>query len=186
MVEDRTTQCLDQIGHISDCSNLALNSLNRDQTLNRLNGLPANQRGLQDEISANNFNAYNNSPIPSEFDHRLESGTPDLEADMKSFYSTQHLYSQSLNTVDHIMEFTSENFKSAVKTEYPVPCEEDEGIRLSDHGSDHDSESGMLQFFYFSVLEFRVAFFKFLPNCLYCLVKRPSFKQMQMKGLFLA
>ena len=155
MVEDRTTQCLDQIGHISDCSNLALNSLNRDQTLNRLNGLPGNQRGLQDEISANNFNAYS-SPIPSEFDHRLESGTPDLEADMKSFYSTQHLYSQSLNTVDHIMEFTSENFKSAVKTEYAVHCEEDEGIRLSDHGSDHDSESGMLRFCYFLVLEFCV------------------------------
>ena len=140
-MEDRPTQALDQIGHISDCSNLVLNSLNRDQTLNRLNGLPANQRGLQDEMSANNFNGYNSSSVQCEFG--LESGATDLEADMKSFYSTQHLYSQSLNTVDNIMEFSSENFKGTAKTEYVVQCDEDEGIRLSDHGSDHDSESGI-------------------------------------------
>jgi hypothetical protein len=137
------------MGQISEYQNLALNSLNQGQTLNRLNGLPVNQRGLHDEMSANNFNAYNGSPIASEFDHRLESGTHDLDSDMKSFYSTHQLYTQSLNTVDSIMEFNNENLKGSVKAEFIMRCEEDEGIRLSDNGSDHDSESGMLHFCYF-------------------------------------
>jgi hypothetical protein len=149
LVEERSAHSLDQMGQISEYQNLALNSLNHDQTLNRLNGLPVNQRGLHDEMSANNFNAYNGSPIASEFDHRLESGTHDLDSDMKSFYSTHQLYTQSLNTVDSIMEFNNENLKGSVKAEFIMRCEEDEGIRLSDNGSDHDSESGMLHFCYF-------------------------------------
>ena len=144
MVEERSNHYLDgHVGHISaEYSNLGLNSYNQDQTLNRLNGLPVNQRGLHDEISANNFNAYNSSSISSEFDHRLDSGNHhDFDGDMKSFYSTQQLYTQGLNTVDNTMEI---NLKEAVKTELIVQNEEDEGMPLSDHGSDRDSESGML------------------------------------------
>ena len=163
MVEDRSAHSLDHIGHIPEYPNAVLNSLNRDQTLNRLNGLPVNQRGgVHDEISANNFNAYNGSSIAAEFDHRLEPGYHDLDSDMKSFYSTQQLYTQSLNTVDSMMEFSNENLEVPVKTEFVAHCEEDEGIRLSDNGSDRDSESGMSQFCYCLYnSKFATAFLKF-------------------------
>ena len=142
LVEDRSTHSLDHIGHISEYPNVALNSLNRDQTLNRLNGLSVNQRGVHEEISANNFNAYKGSPIAAEFDHRLDSGAQDLDPDVKSFYSTQQFYTQSLNTVENVMEFCNDTLKGPAKTEFIVQYDEDEGIRLSDHGSDRDSESG--------------------------------------------
>ena len=153
---------------------MALNSLNRDQTLNRLNGLPVNQRGVHEEISANNFNAYNGSPIAAEFDHRHDSGAQDLDSDVKSFYSTQQFYTQSLNTVENVMEFCNDNLKGPAKTEFIVKYDEDEGIRLSDHGSDRDSESGMLQFCYFCITNLgNHTFLKFYPNCLYCVITKP-------------
>jgi hypothetical protein len=152
LVEDRSTNPLEHIGHISEYPNVALNTLNRDQTLNRLNGLPASQRGIHEEISAaNNFNAYNGSSIAAEFDHRLDTGTQELDCDVKSFYNTQQFYAQSLNTVENVMEFCNDNLKGPAKTEFIVPYDEDEGIRLSDHGSDRDSESGMSQFCYFCI-----------------------------------
>lgn len=143
-MEDRSGHTLDQIGHIPDYPNVVLNSLNRDETLNRLNGLPVNQRGLMnEEISASSFIPYNGSPgIAAEFEHRLETDTHDLDSDMKSFY-----YTQSLNNVDN-MELTSENLKEPIKQEIDFfQCDEDEGIRLSDHGSDRDSESGTSHLF---------------------------------------
>lgn len=144
LVEDRSVQSLDQLGHISEYPNFELNTLNRDQTLNRLNGLTVNQRGIHDEIPTNTFNEYNSSQISTEFDHRLDSGTHDLEPDIKSLYSSQHFYPQGLNTVDNIVDFHNEALKgNLIKSELTIPgtCEEDEGIRLSGD-SDRDSESG--------------------------------------------
>ncbi|XP_028397047.1 uncharacterized protein LOC114520900 isoform X2 [Dendronephthya gigantea] len=142
LVEERSGQNIDHLGNIPDYPNLVLNSLNRDQTLNSINGLPVNQRGMQDDIPTNNFNGYNGSPMAADFEHRLESGTHDLDSDMKSFYSNQPFYTQSLNSVDTIVELSNVGAKGCLKAEFTAsPCDEDEGIRLSDH-SDRDSESG--------------------------------------------
>lgn len=103
---------------------------------------------MQDDIATNNFNFYNGSSITADFEHRLESGAHDLDSDMKSFYSNQSFYSQSLNSVDTIVELSNLGSKGCLKAEFTLsPCDEDEGIRLSDH-SDRDSESGMLLFCY--------------------------------------
>lgn len=148
LVDERSsTHSLDQLGQL-EYPNLVLNSVNRDQTLNRLNGITLAQRTYNDDLQTSNaFSTYSTSPVSAEFDHRLDAGSHDLDCEMKSFYSGQQLYAaQGLShtgNVDFNCETTKMDMQKSDVT-LPVDCEDDDNCRSS-ADSDHErdgSESG--------------------------------------------
>lgn len=146
-VEDRSSlhSAIDQLGHPSDYSNLNMNSSNRDQTLNRLNGLTGNQRAYNEDFTSA-FPSYATSPVSPEFDHRLETGAQELDYEMKSFYSaSQKLYTHGAmhgdnGEVDKLELQKNHELEEAVSS----VCQGDDMAHLSgDSDQDRDdSESG--------------------------------------------
>lgn len=140
-------------GQPTDYSHLNLNCVDRDQTLNRLNGASLNHRGAP---YAEEFStpfpaaAYSASPPSPDFDHRLEVGAHDLDYEMKSFYAGQQLYAAS--QVGESAAVFGEDIdkmglqKNSLAMAVPGVCEEDEMAHSSgDSDQDRDdSESGMV------------------------------------------